>query len=425
MTIKLPALPDGWTSTRVDRVASVSARIGWKALTADEYQSEGYAFLATPNIKSQNIDFQKVNYITEERYEESPELKLQSGDVLLAKDGNTLGIVNIVTDLPRPATVNGSIAVIRPFGIYPAFLRYFLASGVTQAAIEMLKGGMGVPHLFQWDINRLPISMPAIEEQRRIADFLDAETARIDRLSTLQFEAAKRLDERDAALRDTLVDALFNDVGEISLRRLSTVIEQGASPQCEAVPREPGEWGILKLSAVKGGAFYPRENKRLPDDIEPARANEVRTGDFLVTRANTPNLVGDVAVVNGACEQLLLPDLIYRVGLSTSVLPEFVAQVAMSSRVRTFIQAVARGSSQSMVKLRGEDIRAWPIPAATIAQQRALVENVREGTSTTALLRTIIGRQLALLAERRQALITAAVTGEFDVPSASGREVEK
>jgi len=34
-----------WTRSRVDRVATVNARIGWKALTASEYQSDGYAFL--------------------------------------------------------------------------------------------------------------------------------------------------------------------------------------------------------------------------------------------------------------------------------------------------------------------------------------------------------------------------------------------
>jgi type I restriction enzyme S subunit len=100
-------LPPGWTRTRLDRVATVNARIGWRALTASEYEDEGYTFLATPNIKGSDIDFDNVNYISEYRYEESPELKLRVGDVLLAKDGNTLGITNVVTTLLRPTTVNG------------------------------------------------------------------------------------------------------------------------------------------------------------------------------------------------------------------------------------------------------------------------------------------------------------------------------
>jgi len=139
------SVPQTWKRTRIDRVATVNARIGWKALTATEYQSEGYVFLATPNIKSSAIDFDRVNYISEYRYQESPELKLQLGDVLLAKDGNTLGITNIVRELPRPATVNGSIAVLRPFDIEPRFLRYVLASSSTQDVIDAIKGRSTFP----------------------------------------------------------------------------------------------------------------------------------------------------------------------------------------------------------------------------------------------------------------------------------------
>jgi hypothetical protein len=51
----------------MDRVATVKARIGWKALTADEYLPEGYAFLATPNIKKDEIDFTNVKFISEFR----------------------------------------------------------------------------------------------------------------------------------------------------------------------------------------------------------------------------------------------------------------------------------------------------------------------------------------------------------------------
>ena len=110
--------------TRVYHVAKVQARIGWKALTADEYQDNGVAFLSTPNIKGREIDFTNVNFISDFRYHESPELRLRLGDVLLAKDGSSLGIVNCVRTLPRPATVNGSIAVIRPFAVDPVFLTY-------------------------------------------------------------------------------------------------------------------------------------------------------------------------------------------------------------------------------------------------------------------------------------------------------------
>lgn len=305
------------------------------------------------------------------------------------------------------------------------FLHYLLRSKPYLAELTRISKWMP-PSQFDtpWDtLRKLPMLLPPLEEQRRIANFLEAETARIDELFGLQQQVMRRLDERDHALRDNLVDRLAIAAGEVPLRRFTTRIEQGASPQCEAVPRQNDEWGVLKLSAVKGGHFTPSENKRLPEDVEAISAFQVRRGDLLVTRANTPSLVGDVAVVEGDHQKLLLPDLIYRVGLAPGVNADFVAQVALSGRVRTLIESVARGSSQSMVKLRGEDIKTWPVPMATQTQQATLVQEIHEGLQGTSRLRTVVALQLSLLAERRQALITAAVTGQFDVSTASGRNV--
>jgi type I restriction enzyme S subunit len=266
-------------------------------------------------------------------------------------------------------------------------------------------------------------AFPAQEEQRRIADFLDVETARIDKLVSLQKRLDNLLTERDNSLRDGLLHELFTTEGETPLRRVVLRIEQGTSPQCEATPAGPGEWGVLKLSAVKHGRFDPAENKRLPDEVAPTKAYEVEAGDLLVTRANTPSLVGDVAVVGEGASRLLLPDLIYRVRLTDAVNAEFVTQVALGRRTRALIEAAARGSSQSMVKLRGEDIKTWPIPNVGKPQQMEFLHAIRQGTAQTQRLRHLVQRQLALLAERRQALITAAVTGQFDVTTASGRNV--
>jgi len=265
------------------------------------------------------------------------------------------------------------------------------------------------------DLLGMEIELPPLDEQRRIADFLDTETARIDQLVALQESAVSKVNKRDQAVRDSLVDALAHQVGVLPLRRYASAIEQGASPSCENHPREEGKWGVLKLSAVKGGRFYPDENKQLPDYIDPIREYEVHNGDLLVSRANTPELVGDVAVARGASRGLLLPDLIYRVRLGREIDADFAAQVFLSTKVRGLIQATARGSSQSMVKLRGEDIREWPMPRASMLQQKELVTAINETLESSARLSATVNRQLTLLAERRQALITAAVTGEISV----------
>jgi len=68
-----------------------------------------------------------------------------------------------------------------------------------------------------------------------------------------------------------------------------------------------------------------------------------------------------------------------------------------------------------MVNLRAEEIKRWPVPIAPTAAQRAAVAELRKACDHAEKLTTAIGEQLTVLAERRQAMISAAVTGQLDV----------
>ena len=180
-------IPMNWDVISLGYEVYVRARLGWKGLKADEYVDDGYVFLATPNIKDNNIDFNNVNYISKQRYEESPEIMLTEGDVLLTKDGSTLGTVNVVRYLPREATVNSSIAVLTPSSrINGIYLYYLIKSDYIQTVIQTKKDGMGVPHLFQKDIKKFTILVPPILEQQSIADYLDRKCNKIDDIISIK-----------------------------------------------------------------------------------------------------------------------------------------------------------------------------------------------------------------------------------------------
>jgi type I restriction enzyme S subunit len=206
-------IPTHWRISRICYEAWVRARLGWKGLKAEEYVDDGYIFLATPNIKDSEIDFIHVNYINRERYEESPEIMLAEGDILLTKDGSTLGTVNLVRKLPKPATVNSSIAVITPKkNLNSEFLLYFFKSNYIENTIQLLKGGMGVPHLFQGDINKIHIPIPPIKEQLAIVNFLDPINKNIKNLIDQAIYKVKLLHER----RSVLISAAVT--GQIDVR---------------------------------------------------------------------------------------------------------------------------------------------------------------------------------------------------------------
>lgn len=209
----LGEVPEHWKSSYLGFECSVKARLGWKGLKAEEYVKEGYIFLATPNIKNTTIDFQNVNRITKARYEESPEIMLAEGDVLITKDGSTTGTANIIRQLPEPATVNSSIAVLRSNGdIDSLYLYYFFISSYTQNIINRMRGGMGVPHLFQADLRKFSILIPPLREQRKIGLFLEQRVVRIDALITKQ----ERLIELSQERRTALISAAVT--GKIDVR---------------------------------------------------------------------------------------------------------------------------------------------------------------------------------------------------------------
>jgi type I restriction enzyme S subunit len=424
------ALPSGWGRTRLDRVATVNARIGWKALTAAEYQDEGYTFLATPNIKGREIDFKDVNFISEFRYQESPELKLRVGDVLLAKDGNTLGITNIVTHLPMPATVNGSIAVLRPFGIEGRFLRYVLASEATQGAIEAIKGGMGVPHLFQWDIKRLNIPLPPLDEQRRIADFLDTETARAKHVNDAKCRMLALLDEQE----QSVIHAAVQGAKEPGPRNPSGLTWLGDVPEQWRVAAVSHEFEVLlgkmlNQERTEGEHLRPylRNTNVQWDEINTEdllrmnfppserRRYEVLVGDLLICEGGEP---GRCAIWDGQVTEIYYQKALHRVrprGQSS------VRWLYYCMRAATALNVFAvEGNSTTIAHLTGEQLRAHRFPFPDRHVQDRLTARLDDFASRKAQLTQKIRQQTALLAERRQALITAAVTGQIDVTTARG-----
>lgn len=309
--------------------------------------------------------------------------------------------------------------------VYGKFLHYLLRSKPYIHIYQALSKGIR-PN--QWDLpfdefKNVIALLPPRDEQRRIADFLDAETARIDRAGNLQERILTTLEEREQAHLDIAVDDLVEECGSAPLRRFVWSVDQGASPQCDAVPAKEGEWGVLKVSCLRPGTFLPHENKRLPKDVTPHRESEVREGDLLITRANTPELVGSTSVVHKVRSKLLLSDKIFRVRLSSGMSPDFVATVARGSRIRALCASSSNGASQSMANIRFEEVKAWPMPLANTTQQENFVVKIAQNRLKVEEIKPRIESQLELLAERRQALITAAVTGQFDVSTASGRGV--
>lgn len=378
-----------------------------------------------PYLKSASVQWAGVNVDADSLMWASPKelrnLNVARGDLVVCEGGD-VGRAAVYAG-PTGYIFQNSVHRVRArHGNDVRFFRYVLEAAHGSGWFDVLCNKATIRHLTGEKLGSLEIPLPLPDEQRRIAAFLDAQTDAIDSLLAIRGKQIRLVEERVRALRDMRVNDLSATWGTVPLRRYVRSIEQGVSPQCDAVPAGDKEWGVLKLSCIRRGTFVASENKRLPDNELVLSGNAVRRGDLLVTRANTPDLVGDVAVVDRG-ERLLLPDLIYRVNLEVNVSSAYVAEVSLGSKIRALVKAVARGSSQSMVKLRGEDIREWPVPQADQAAQKSFLDEMSEVSSRATELCDGLQRQRELLRERRQALIAAAVAGNCDVTTSAMRSV--
>ena len=399
----LELIPEHWETSFLGFECSVKARLGWKGLKAEEYVDEGYVFLATPNIKNIEIDFNNVNRITKERYEESPEIMLEEGDVLVTKDGSTTGTTNVVKYLPEAATVNSSIAVLRSNGnIGSAYLYYFFVSDYTQNIINRMRGGMGVPHLFQADLRKFNVLIPLVSEQNKIANFLDHETAKIDTLIEKQQQLIKLLKEkRQAVISHAVTKGLNPDVP----MRDSGVEWLGDVPE---------HWEIGRLKNV-----LKIRNGRDYKDVEIESGGYPVYGSGGEFKRSSAYLFNGKSVLFGRKGTVDKPLVV--TGKFWTVDTMFYSEI-YDNAVAEYIYYQATkfpfdllSTNTALPSMTQEDLLMLGFVIPPIEEQENIVEFINKKCIQFDYLIDKSETAIKLIQERRTTLISSAVTGKIDV----------
>ncbi|MET9067728.1 hypothetical protein [Streptosporangium sandarakinum] len=314
--------------------------------------------------------------------------------------------------------------VMRPRpGIDPHFISYLMKSSWFTEELIKRERGIGAGNQANVRTTEVPFSVlktidafiPSFGEQRAIAEYLDRETARIDTLIEEQQRLIEMLRERRRAVVEEAVSIVATSGAR--LKHIIRSVRQGWSPQCYSWPADGVEtWAVLKTGAANGGRFRPTENKELPEDEIPRPDIVVTQGDLIVSRANTRELVGSAAVVEGDFPRLMLCDKLYAFSLDESRADSrFVAAVLGSRRWRDLIELEATGASHSMLNISQSDIVNLPMSLPSVDKQRQLAAHLDETTKKIDTLIVETMHFIELAYERRSALITAAVTGQVDV----------
>ncbi|SDK36626.1 Restriction endonuclease S subunit [Cryobacterium psychrotolerans] len=286
----------------------------------------------------------------------------------------------------------------------PRYLEHLLRSKeMLTVYADSAQGSINRRRSLSWKaFSTITIVLPPLEEQKRIVDLA---TAIDDAVDAAEAEALA-----DASLLDRLRMARL-DGQKKPLGNLLTAIESGVS--VATAGNEDSGPRLLRISAVRHGRFDVSEHKRAGNVSLPERAR-VHNGDILMTRSNTPDRVGFVAIAGGVDDDYYMPDLVWRlVPDAAEIDSAFLVEVLSSDYGREEIRARASGTSASMQKISKARISSIMIPVPRLEAQGAYVAPLRSTQESADAARSTV----VALRNLRSNLLTVLLSGGHEIPA--------
>lgn len=312
----------------------------------------------------------------------------------------------------QPGKVSTAYTVIKPKNaINPKFFRWLLKSSAfiqeLQTTTNQLRDGQSI----RWsDFVKVPLPTPPLAEQRAIADYLDRETQKIDELITEQRSLIETLRER----RQAVIDSVFG-VKDANSRMYAACLDVVDCPHSTPEIDLDGEFEAVRTASIRNGSFRQGHGLRVSEATwrERNAGGAPRLGDVLFTReapAGEACMVPDINVCLGQRMVLLRVNQARADG-------RFIMWQIYSRIVQDYFRAHSNGSTVNNVRL--PLLRGLPIWLPSVGEQRQVTAYLDDQTSRIDELISESEDLITLSQERRAALITAAVTGQIDVRTAS------
>lgn len=162
------------------------------------------------------------------------------------------------------------------------------------------------------------------------------------------------------------------------LGEMALYSEAGKSFRCTEIPISENEWGVIKVSAVSWDEFRENENKLYSKEMPENIQSKIEKGNFIISRANTSELVGKSVVVKNINKNLLLSDKTIRFIFSTQVSTEYLNICNNSNNAREYYAFNGTGSSPSMKNITRVHMNNLIIPLPPLSEQKRIVAKLDE-----------------------------------------------
>ncbi|WP_447780348.1 restriction endonuclease subunit S [Aeromonas veronii] len=303
--------------------------------------------------------------------------------------------------------------VIPDFGqIDQQFLFYFLEW--DKELLKLEKGaGTTMIHVSKGSMEEREILVPPLAEQQRIVAILDEAFEAITAART----NAEQNRQNARALFESYLQSVFSQRGgeweKTTLEKVLKVQPQnGWSPP--AANHSDSGTPVLTLSSVTGFQFKADKIKFTSAPTNNMGRYWVKNGDLLITRSNTPNLVGHVAIASDINQPTIYPDLIMRMNPDPErVMTEFLYFQLRTPALRQEIMGRAQGANPTMKKISNGAVKTLPIVVPRLETQSSIAQSLNQLTIETQRLESLYQRKIAALDELKQSLLQQAFSGNL------------
>ena len=207
--IRFKGFEDDWEQRKLGEMVSLRGRIGFRGYTQNDLVGEGdgaITFSPADIDNDGNVSLEGNKYLTWEKYEESPEIKVQIGDILFTKTAS-IGKVGYVRELKEKATINPQFALLTPNEKANGYFTFLsVRNNVFMKQVRSITGGSSVPTMSQEKLKELTFMTPSLEEQKKIGEYFE----KLDYLITLH----QRKCDETKQLKKFMLQKMFQKNGE-------------------------------------------------------------------------------------------------------------------------------------------------------------------------------------------------------------------
>ena len=413
--MNLGTLPADWERSTLAAVAArqpnaiVDGPFG-SSLKLSDYVETGVPVLQGKNITNDRFRWLDVRFISEAKANELRRSATRVGDVLMVKIGS-IGYSAVVESLHgfELAIIPANLAKMTPdpARVDTDYLHHWMRTATVKTYLQSSASKTAQPALSLGKIRELPLPLPPLPEQRRIAAILD----QADTLRAKRREALAQLD----SLTQSIFMEMFGDYRDDEVRWPARPMEEIAAETAIGLVRSAEQFGLdyavpyVRMNAVgPHGEFLPNLVLRTDVTEDEFRRYQLRPGDFLFNTRNSRELVGKTALFRELGPYVFNNNLM-RIRFIDGVQPEYVAAAFQTPYIQRELE-IRKAGTTSVFAIYARELKTVPVPVPPWPLQQTFATRIQSVESLKATHRAALAELDALFASLQHRAFTGQLS---------------